>query len=61
MEFQRIEFGLKGREVRQLVLYDQFGQKTVIQFDNMQTNLDLKPYDFRLDLPPGVDVIGVAQ
>jgi outer membrane lipoprotein carrier protein len=61
MEFQRIEFGLKGREVRQLVLHDQFGQKTVIRFANMKTNLNLEPYEFRLELPPGVDVIGVAQ
>jgi outer membrane lipoprotein carrier protein len=61
MEFQRIEFGLKGKEVRQLVLHDQFGQKTVIQFDNMKTNLNMEPYEFRLELPPGVDVIGVAQ
>jgi outer membrane lipoprotein carrier protein len=61
MEFQRIEFGLKGKEVRQLILHDQFGQKTVIQFVNMKTNLHLEPYEFRLELPPGVDVIGVAQ
>ncbi len=61
IEFQRIEFGLKGRDVTQLVLHDQFGQKTVIQFVELTTNLNLEPYEFRLDLPPGVDVIGVAQ
>lgn len=60
-EFNRVELGLLDDQVRQMELHDQFGQKTVIRFDGMKTNLPLPRSEFQFDVPPGVDVIGVAQ
>ncbi|MEN8128854.1 MAG: outer membrane lipoprotein chaperone LolA [Pseudomonadota bacterium] len=60
-EFNRVELGLKGNQVRQMELRDQFGQKTVIRFEGMKTNLPLSNSEFQFDVPAGVDVIGVAQ
>lgn len=60
-EFLRIELGLKGNEVRQMELYDQFGQTTVIRFQEIKTNLPLSASEFRFEVPPGVDVIGEEQ
>ena len=60
-EFNRIEIGMQGELVRQMDLHDQFGQKTVIRFEDMKTNLALSPSDFRFDVPEGVDVIGKVE
>lgn len=60
-EFNRIEIGMEGKLVRRMALYDQFGQKTVIRFEDMKTNLSLSPADFRFDVPEGVDVIGEVE
>ncbi|MCP4406412.1 MAG: outer membrane lipoprotein chaperone LolA [Gammaproteobacteria bacterium] len=60
-EFNRVELGLLEDQVRQMELHDQFGQKTVIRFEGMKTNLPLPRSEFQFDVPPGVDVIGVAQ
>jgi outer membrane lipoprotein carrier protein len=60
-EFLRIELGLKGNEVRQMELYDQFGQTTIIRFEGVMTNLPLPASEFRFEVPPGVDVIGTGQ
>ena len=57
-EFLRIELGLKGNQVRQMELYDQFGQTTIIRFEGVMTNLPLPDSQFRFEVPPGVDVIG---
>jgi outer membrane lipoprotein carrier protein len=60
-EFNRVELGLRENQVRQMELHDQFGQKTVIRFEGMKTNLPLSDLEFQFEVPPGVDVIGVAQ
>ena len=60
-EFYRIEIGFDGKYVKQMELYDQFGQKTVITLSDLKTNNPLQPSQFRFDVPPGVDVIGVEQ
>ena len=60
-EFLRIELGLRGNEVRQMELYDQFGQTTIIRLEGVMTNLPLSASEFRFEVPPGVDVIGVGQ
>jgi outer membrane lipoprotein carrier protein len=57
-EFDRIRIGLDERGIRQMVLFDRFGQKTVIRFDRVRTNIAIPPAEFRFDPPPGVDVIG---
>lgn len=60
-EFHRIELGLDDHGVRQMDLHDQFGQETVIRFEDVQTNVELPESDFRFEVPPGVDVIGTTQ
>jgi outer membrane lipoprotein carrier protein len=60
-EFLRIELGLKGNEVRQMELYDQFAQTTIIRFEEIRTNVPLSASEFRFQVPPGVDVIGAEQ
>ncbi len=60
-EFLRIELGLKDNEVRQMELYDQFGQTTIIRLEGVMTNLPLSASEFRFEVPPGVDVIGAGQ
>jgi outer membrane lipoprotein carrier protein len=57
-EFDRIRIGLDEQGIRQMVLFDRFGQKTVIRFERVRTNIAIPPGQFRFDPPPGVDVIG---
>ncbi len=57
-EFKRIEIGMANNLVRQMALYDQFGQRTVIRFEDMKTDITIPPADFLFDVPEGVDVIG---
>ena len=56
-DFRRIRFGLDGEGMKQMVLFDQFGQKTVIRFLDMQVNTGIAPSAFRFEVPPGVDLI----
>lgn len=57
-EFLRIEIGLDGHYIREMKLYDQFDQKTVIRFSNIDTSSHLEDVDFKFYIPSGVDVIG---
>lgn len=56
-DFHRIRFGLDSEGLKQMVLFDQFGQRTVIRFSNMRVNEQISSADFRFEAPPGVDVI----
>lgn len=56
-DFHRIRFGLDSEGLKQMVLFDQFGQRTVIRFSNMRVNEQIPAADFRFEAPPGVDVI----
>lgn len=56
-DFHRIRFGLDSEGLKQMVLFDQFGQRTVIRFSNMRVNEQISAADFRFEAPPGVDVI----
>ncbi len=60
-EFHRVEIGFDGEDIKQMELYDQFGQKTVIILSDLKTNIPMQPSQFRFDVPPGVDVIGGEQ
>lgn len=57
-EFERIDFALDGDRVAQMVLFDHFGQRTVIRFTDERVNADLPADTFRFEVPEGVDVIG---
>ena len=58
-DFKYLEVGLDRKTMRQMVMYDQLGQKTVIQL-NARTNVPIKGNTFYFKVPAGVDVIGKA-
>jgi outer membrane lipoprotein carrier protein len=60
-EFRRIGLGMDGKAIKQMDLHDQFGQKTVIRFENIRTNAPIPDTRFEFDAPEDVDIIGVPQ
>ena len=56
-DFKYLEVALDRKTMRQMVMYDQLGQKTVIQL-NARTNVPIKGNTFYFKVPAGVDVIG---
>ncbi len=56
-DFQRIELGLAGGEVRAMRLNDNLGQLTLLYFDEISRNLALDDTLFEFSPPPGIDVI----
>ena len=57
-EFNTVQLGFDQASVREMILHDQFGQRTVIKFDDVETNPSFSDETFRFDIPPGADVIG---
>ena len=59
-DFKSIHMGLdKKGDMRQMIMLDQLGQKTVIKF-NTQSNVPISGKQFYFQPPAGVDVIGKA-
>ena len=59
-DFRYIEIGLdKNGGMRQMVMHDQLGQRTVVQL-NAKTNVPISGSTFYFKIPQGVDVIGKA-
>jgi len=58
-DFKLIQIGIDKQSIRHMVLYDQLGQKTMIQL-NAKTNVPIKGSTFFFKVPEGVDVIGKA-
>lgn len=56
-QFERILLGLKGASVRQMVMFDQFGHRSVIVFKDLKRNDSLPSKDFQFVAPKGVDVV----
>ncbi len=60
-DFKAMQLGLdKQGNLKQMVLYDKIGQKTVITF-NTTSNIPIKASRFSFTPPAGVDVIGKPQ
>jgi len=57
-EFHKIHIGLDGQGVKKMELQDHFSQKTVIEFENLKTNVSFGPDQFKFIVPEGVDVVG---
>ena len=57
-DFKRILIGLDDIGVQAMDLYDQFGQITMIRFQESSYNKALKGSLFKFTPPPGADVIG---
>lgn len=54
---QTIRIGFKGDALQQLDITDSFGQRSVIQFNGMQTNLALPDSTFKFVLPPKAELL----
>ena len=59
-EFYRVEIGLKGNQVREMKLLDQFDQTTVIRFSRVLTNHSIADKVFQFSNSEHLDVIGTA-
>ncbi len=57
-EFRRIQIGLDEKGIQKMELYDHFSQKTVIKFENLETNVAFPSGHFIFEAKEGVDVIG---
>jgi outer membrane lipoprotein carrier protein len=55
--FQSLRIGFKGKTLAALELTDSFGQKSLLQFTDVTTNVAVAPESFRFVPPKGVDVI----
>jgi outer membrane lipoprotein carrier protein len=49
--------GFKGADLAALEILDSFGQRSVLTFANLQTNVTLAPDAFQFKPPAGADVI----
>jgi len=60
-DFNKILVGLNNEGVKEMQLFDQFGQHTSIRFDQVRINQPLQASRFSFVIPPGVDVIGLDR
>ncbi|MDR2881133.1 MAG: outer membrane lipoprotein chaperone LolA [Azoarcus sp.] len=56
--FQFFRFGFDGKRLQRLMLRDNFGQTTVIEFTNLRLNPSFAPNHFHFEPPAGVDILG---
>jgi outer membrane lipoprotein carrier protein len=55
--FQAIEIGFKGRDLGMMVLHDNFGQTTRLEFADVRRNPRVSDTEFRFVVPFGVDIM----
>lgn len=55
--FERIEIGLTASIVRNMTLYDYFGQKTVIEFGQFSIPSNFNDDEFKFEVPDNVDLV----
>jgi outer membrane lipoprotein carrier protein len=60
-DFRKLEIGLNNQAIKEMVLYDQFGQRTQISFEQVLINPRVTDSRFNFNIPPGVDVIGLDR
>lgn len=58
-DFKFFEVGLDKSGLRQMIMHDQLGQRTVLQL-NVEVNVPISDNMFYFKIPEGVDVIGKA-
>lgn len=56
-QFSRIQLGLGDGLVKEMVLYDQLGHRTVLELSHLSVNQVLPASDFSFVPPSGVDVV----
>ncbi len=57
-EFKQIRVGLQNNIMRQMMLVDSFEQTTIIEFEHLKVNPELKDTEFEFEIPEGTDVVG---
>ena len=57
-EFERIILGMADNRLETMILEDAFGQRTRIDYHDMELNVEIAAGTFEIDIPEGVDVIG---
>ncbi len=55
--FSEVKIGFENSVPKKMMLKDNFGQQTHLQFDDFQSNVKLKASDFTFKVPQGVDVL----
>jgi outer membrane lipoprotein carrier protein len=55
--FQSLRIGFKGRTLAALEILDNFGQRSLLQFSGVATNVAVAPEAFQFTPPKGADVI----
>jgi outer membrane lipoprotein carrier protein len=56
-QLQSLRIGFKGKTLAAIEITDSFGQKSLLQFSDLATNVAVAPESFRFTPPKGVDVI----
>ncbi|MDR1423518.1 MAG: outer membrane lipoprotein chaperone LolA [Azoarcus sp.] len=59
--FQTIRFGFEGERLQRMVLRDNFGQTTLIEFVRLRLNPKLDAATFHFEPPAGADILGVPS
>lgn len=57
-EFKKIEVGITKNGLQTMRLYDGFDQTTIIEFENLTTNIKLEDSQFHFEPPTGTDIVG---
>jgi outer membrane lipoprotein carrier protein len=55
--FQTLRVGFRGATLAAMVLLDQFGQRSLLTFDQFKLNAPFAPTHFEFKAPPGADVV----
>jgi outer membrane lipoprotein carrier protein len=55
--FKSMQIGFKGKTLTAVEILDSFGQRSVLQFSQMATNVAIEPARFQFKLPAGADLI----
>ena len=55
--FQFMRVGFRGKELAAVEIVDSFGQRSLLQFSGVATNVSLPADRFKFTPPPGVDVL----
>ncbi|MDT8386814.1 MAG: outer membrane lipoprotein chaperone LolA [Thiogranum sp.] len=57
---EQVRIGFRQRQLRVIEVKDAFGNDTRISFENVEPNQPVDDQMFKLDLPPGTDIIGAS-
>jgi outer membrane lipoprotein carrier protein len=55
--FQAVRVGFKGKDLAALEIVDNFGQKSQLNFSQVEANANVSPESFRFTPPKGADVL----